>query len=125
MDSSELRYLSNRKISATILIWIVLAFFLFSINQFNSNRKLKKEISEIRKELKNDYEKKIKNRELIIKRLEKDNQLKKIEIDKMNNRIDSLDKVKSKIQIKYVNRIQEIKNMDSENIKNYWHGQFK
>ena len=53
MDSSELRYLSNRKISATILIWIVLAFLLFSINQFNSNRKLKKEISEIRKELKN------------------------------------------------------------------------
>jgi hypothetical protein len=42
----------------------------------------------------------------------------------MNNKIDSLDKVKRKIQIKYVDRIQEIKIMDSEKIKNYWNEEF-
>lgn len=125
MDSSELRELSSRKISVAVLVWIMLVFMIFLVNQCSANSKLKSEVSKIRKELKTDYEEKIKKRELIIQKLEKENQLKKIEIDKMNNRIDSLDKVKSKIQIKYVNRIHEIKNMDSENIKNYWHGQFK
>lgn len=125
MDSSELRELSSRKISVAVLVWIMLVFMMFLVNQCSANSKLKSEVSKIRKELKTDYEEKIKKRELIIQKLEKENQLKKIEIDKMNNRIDSLDKVKSKIQIKYVNRIHEIKNMDSEKIKNYWHGQFK
>ena len=43
----------------------------------------------------------------------------------MNRKIDSLDRVKSKIKIKYVDRIKEIKVMDSEKIKNYWDGEFK
>ena len=43
-----------------------------------------------------------------------------MEIERMNNKIDSLDKIKRKIQIKYVDRIREIKIMDSEKIKNYF-----
>jgi uncharacterized protein YlxW (UPF0749 family) len=125
MDVSELRELSNRKISVAVLVCVMLLFMMFLLNKFTANSRLKSEVSKIRKELKIDYEEQIKKRGLIIRRLEKDNQLKKIEIDKMNNTIDSLDKIKSKIQIKYVSRIQEIKNMDSEKIKNYWHGQFK
>jgi hypothetical protein len=78
----------------------------------------------MRKELKNDYQKKISERESIIKSLQKDNKLKKIQIEKMNNKIDSLDKVKSKIQIKYVDRVRGIKIMSSEEIKNYWDGEF-
>ena len=124
MDSSELRELSSRKISVAVLIWVVLIFLIFAVNQCSSNNQLKREISKIRKELKTDYEERIKKRELIIQRLEKDNQLKKIEIDRMNDKIDSLDKVKRKIQIKYVDRIKEIKIMDSEQIKKYWDGQF-
>ena len=42
----------------------------------------------------------------------------------MNDKIDSLDKVKNKIKIKYVDRIKEIKVMDSEKINNYWNEQF-
>ena len=42
----------------------------------------------------------------------------------MNRKIDSLDRVKSKIKIKYVDRIKEIKVMDSKKIKNYWDGEF-
>lgn len=78
----------------------------------------------MRKELKKDYEERISKRDKTIKSLENDNRLKKIEIQKMNDKIDSLDKVKSKIRIKYVDRIRDIKVMDSEAIKNYWYGEF-
>jgi hypothetical protein len=124
MDSSELRALSSRKISVAVLIWVVLIFLMFLVNQCSSNNQLKREISKIRKELKTDYEERIKKRELIIQSLRKDNQSKRMEIERMNNKIDSLDKVKRKIQIKYVDRIQEIKIMDSEKIKNYWNEEF-
>jgi uncharacterized membrane protein YfhO len=124
MDSSELRALSSRKISVAVLIWIVLIFLMFAVNQCSRNNQLKRDVSKMRKELKTDYEERIKKRELIIQGLQKDNQLKKMEIDRMNDKIDSLDKVKRKIQIKYVDRIKEIKIMDSEKIKNYWDGEF-
>ena len=122
MDLSEL---SSRKISVLVLIWVVLIFILFGLNQCSTNIKLKQEVSKMRKEIKNDYEEQIKKRELIIKDIEKDNQLKKIQNDIKNRKIDSLDRVKSKIKIKYVDRIKEIKVMDSEKIKNYWDGEFK
>ena len=124
MDSSELMALSSRKISVAVLIWVVLVFLMFAVNQCSKNNQLKREVSKIRKELKNDYEEKISKRELIIQSLEKDNKLKKIQIEKMNDKIDSLDRVKSKIKIKYVDRIREIKVMGSEEIKNYWNEQF-
>ena len=124
MDSSELRELSSRKISVAVLIWVVLIFLMFLVNQCSRNNQLKREVSKMRKELKTDYEERIKKRELIIQGLQKDNQLKKNQIDRMNDKIDSLDKVKRKIQIKYVDRIKEIKIMDSEKIKNYWDGEF-
>jgi len=124
MDSNDFREFSSRKISIAVLIWVVLIFLMLAVNQWNRNVQLNREVSKIRKELKTDYEERIKNRVLIIHRLQKDNQLKKKEIDRMNDKIDSLDKVKNKIKIKYVNRIQEIKYMDSEQIKKYWDGQF-
>jgi uncharacterized membrane protein YfhO len=124
MDSSEFRTLASRKISVAVLIWVVLIFLMFAVNQLNRNKKLKAEVSKIRKELKTDYEERIKKRELIIQSLRKDNQSKRMEIERMNNKIDSLDKLKRKIQIKYVDRIQEIKIMDSEKIKNYWNEEF-
>ena len=124
MDSPELRELSSRKISVAILIWVLLIFSMFFVNQCSKNNQLKREISKMRKEMKTDYEERIKKREVIIQSLRKDNELKRKEIERMNNKIDSLDKVKRKIQIKYVDRIQEIKIMDSEKIKNYWNEEF-
>jgi hypothetical protein len=124
MDSAELRKLSNRKISVAILVWVIIIFLLFFLNQCSKNHQLKKEISKIRKEIKVDYEQRIKKRDLIINNLEKDNQYKKIEIDRINKKLDSLDKLKNKIIIEYVDKIQQIKVMDSEKIKNYWNGQF-
>jgi septal ring factor EnvC (AmiA/AmiB activator) len=116
--------LSSLKINVAVLICVVLIFITFALNQCSGNNQLKSDISKMRKELKKDYDERIKKRELIINDLRKDNQSKRIEIQGMNNKIDSLDKVKSKIHIKYVDRIMGIKIMDSEKIKNYWGGEF-
>ena len=124
LELEEFKKYANRKINLNILIWVSLIFTFFLMNQCNGKNILKEEISTMRKELKNDYEGKISKREIIIKSLEKDNKLKKIQIEKMNNKIDSLDKVKSKIHIKYVDRIKDIRVMGSEEIKNYWNGEF-
>jgi hypothetical protein len=76
MDSNDFREFSSRKISIAVLIWVVLIFLMLGFNQWNRNVQLKREVSKIRKELKTDYEERIKNRVLIIHRLQKDNQLK-------------------------------------------------
>jgi biopolymer transport protein ExbB/TolQ len=124
MADFNITNITTKKISMSILIWVIIIFIMFFLNQFIKTTQLKKEISKVRKELKIDYEERIKKRELIIQKLEKDNLLKKHQIEMMNNKIDSLDKVKNKIIIKYVDRIKEIKVMDSEEIKNYWNEQF-
>jgi uncharacterized protein YlxW (UPF0749 family) len=124
MDIIEFEKYAKKKISVNILIWVTLIFSFFLISQCNRTNDFKKEVSIVTKQLKNDYQKKISERESIIKSLQKDNKLKKIQIEKMNNKIDSLDKVKSKIQIKYVDRVRGIKIMSSEEIKNYWDGEF-
>lgn len=124
MDEYKIIENAQKKISIYILICFLIIFLLFSFNQCNRNRQLKNEISKIRTELKKDYEEKIKKRELIIEKLKKDNDLKKIEIDKINNSIDSLDKVKNKIMLKYKYITKEIKIMDSEKIKKYWYEEF-
>jgi uncharacterized protein YlxW (UPF0749 family) len=124
MDIIEFEKYAKKKISVNILIWVSLIFSFFLISQCNRTNNFKQEVSIVTKQLKNDYQKKISERESIIKSLQKDNKLKKIQIEKMNNKIDSLDKVKSKIQIKYVDRVRGIKIMSSEEIKNYWDGEF-
>lgn len=124
VDLNEFEKYANKKMNLNILIWVSLVFSFFLMNQCNRSNDLKKEISTMRKELKKDYDEKIAKRELMIESLQKDNKLKKIEISKMNDKIDSLDKVKSKIRIKYVDRIKDINVMGSEEIKNYWNGEF-
>ena len=124
MDIIEFEKYAKKKISVNILIWVSLIFSFFLISQCNRTNDFKQEVSIVTKQLKNDYQKKISERESIIKSLQKDNKLKKIQIEKMNNKIDSLDKVKSKIYIKYVDRIKDIRVMGSEEIKNYWNVEF-
>lgn len=124
VDLNEFEKYANKKMNLNILIWVSLVFSFFLMNQCNRSNDLKKEISTMRKELKKDYDEKISKRELMIESLQKDNKLKKIEIAKMNYKIDSLDKIKSKIRIKYVDRIKHINVMGSEEIKNYWNGEF-
>jgi hypothetical protein len=124
MDLSKFEESANKKLNLSVFIWVTLIFSFFLLNQCNSSNHLKKELSKLRKELKIDYEERIEKRDSIIQSLEKDNKLKKIQISKMISKIDSLDKVKGKIRIKYIDRIREIRVMDSEQVKNYWDEQF-
>jgi len=114
----------KKKIGMNILIWVLIIFTLLSFNQWSRNYQLKRELSKIRKEMKKDLEEQIKQRELIIQKLRKDNDFKRGEIDKMNQTIDSLNKVKGKIKIKYVDIVKDINDMDAEQIKNYWNEEF-
>ncbi len=122
MDS--LNPFSTDRIKISALKWTALILLMFAVVQCTKKNKLSEDVSNIRKELKKDYEEKIKKRESIIYDLRKENQSKKMEIERMNVKIDSLDKVKQKIKLKYVDRIKEIKIMDSEKIQNYWGGEF-
>jgi predicted nucleic acid-binding Zn-ribbon protein len=88
------------------------------------NQKLKKDISKVRKEMKHDYEQKIKERAKEIKKLRVENDFQRKNIHNLNIKVDSLEKVKNKIHIKYVDRKKDIKTMDSEQIKKYWNGEF-
>jgi hypothetical protein len=120
---SEFNFL-NKKISIYIIVWVTIIFLLFSLVQCGRNYQLKKDLSKVRKELKKDYEKRIKNREKEIIRLRTDNDLKRKHIIDLNFKVDSLEKLKNKVHIKYVEKKKEIKSMDSEKIKNYWDEQF-
>jgi GTPase involved in cell partitioning and DNA repair len=120
----DIDILSKKKIGVNVLVWLTIIFILFSLNQCNRNRQLKKELSKTRTELKKDYEERIKQRELNIETLKIDNEIKRNQIERMNNKIDSLDNVKNKIIVKYIDRIKEIKVMDSQEINNYWNEQF-
>lgn len=124
MDLSKFEESANKRLNLSVFIWVTLIFSFFLLNQCNSSNHLKKELSKLRKELKTDYEERIEKRDSIIKFLEKDNEFKKNQISKMISKIDSLDKVKGRIRIKYIDRIREIRVMDSEQVKNYWDEQF-
>ena len=124
MDIYKIKQLKEKKISVITLICILIIFIIFFFNQCSSNYSLKKEISNMRKELKIDYQERIKQREIIIDSLNKDNQLKKTKIEEMNNKIDSLNEIKNKIITKYKEKIKDIKIMDSEKIKKYWYEEF-
>jgi uncharacterized protein YlxW (UPF0749 family) len=116
--------MQNKKIGINILIWLVIIFIFISLNQWSRNFQLQNELNKIRKESKNDIEEQIRLREILIKKLENQNKFHKKEIDNLNYKIDSLEKIKSKVKIKYVNKIEYIKNMDSEKIKKYWYEEF-
>lgn len=116
--------LSKVKINLNIVLWIVVVFLLFLVNQMSNNSRLKSDLSKYRKKDKKEIEKNIDNRDKIIEKLEAENRNYKIEIQDMVIKIDSLKRIKRKIQIKYVDRISNIKIMDSEQIKNYWDEEF-
>lgn len=116
--------MTEKKVNLYIVIWIIILFLLFSLNQFRTNYQLKKQLSEIRVNLKNVYEQRIKNREVLIKKLRSENELNIKEIQKRNKTIDSLNTIKQKIQIKYIRILKDIKVMDADKLKKYWNEEF-
>lgn len=116
--------LTKIKVKLNIVLWVLIIFLLFLLNQMSNNNRLKSDLSKYRKNHKKEIEQKIDTRDKIIKKLTTENRNYKNEIEEMMLKIDSLQRVKRKIQIKYVDRISNIKIMDSEQIKNYWHEEF-
>jgi cell division protein FtsB len=113
-----------KKINSSILIWVAILFCLLLLNQCSNNNQLKKQINSISKDLRNEYEDRIKQREITIEKLRKENEKYRKEIDFMNHKIDSLNLIKGKIIIKYRDRIKEIKIMDVKSITEYWNEEF-
>ena len=87
----------NKKISLNLLMWLLVVFVFFSLNQLARNYQFKKELSKFKKDMKKEIEDRIKKRDEQIYQLRKDNNFKRIQIEKMNQKIDSLEKVKNKI----------------------------
>ena len=116
--------LTKIKINLNIVLWIIIVFILFLINQASNNIQLKSDISKIRKKQKKEIQKNIESREKLIERLKAENTTYKNEVEDLIIKIDSLQRIKRKIQIKYVDRISNIKVMDSEQIKKYWDEEF-
>jgi uncharacterized protein YlxW (UPF0749 family) len=116
--------LTKIKIKLNIIIWVIIVFILFLLNQASNNFQLKSDISKIRKKQKKEIQNNIENREKVIERLKAENKTYKTEVKDLIIKIDSLQRIKTKIQIKYVDRISNIKVMDSEQIKKYWDEEF-
>ena len=116
--------ITEKKVNLYIVIWIIILFLLFSLNQFRTNYQLKNQLSEIRENLKNVYQQRIKTREGLIKKLRSENELSLKEIQRRIKTIDSLNTIKQKIQVKYVRILKDIKVMDAEQLKKYWNEEF-
>lgn len=114
----------NQKISLNLLMWLLVVFVFFSLNQLARNYQLKKELSKVKKDNKQQIEDRIEKRNKQIFQLRKDNDFKRVQIEKMNQKIDSLEKVKNKIRIKYIYIKKDINSMDAQQIKKYWNEEF-
>jgi hypothetical protein len=114
----------NKKINISIILWVAFIFSLLLLNQCSNNHQLKKQIDSVSKDLRKEYEDRIKEREITIDKLRKENEKYRKEIQFMNHKIDSLNLVKNKIVIKYRDRIKDIKLMDIKSITEYWNEEF-
>jgi hypothetical protein len=109
----------------SLLIITIILSSLFMLQSYSSNRRLKKLYeSEIQK-TKKKYLEDIRQREENIRNLLNKNKEQDEVIKKANNSIDSLQKVKNRVEIKYKWKYKEIELYNTEQIKKYWKNEFK
>jgi uncharacterized membrane protein YhiD involved in acid resistance len=109
----------------SLLIITIILSSIFMLQSYSSNLRLKKLYeSEIQK-TKKKYLEDIRQREENIRNLLNKNKEQDEVIKKANNSIDSLQKVKNRIEIKYKWKYKEIELYNTEQIKNYWKNEFK
>jgi hypothetical protein len=109
----------------SLLIITIILSSIFMLQSYSSNRRLKKLYeSEIQK-TKKKYLEDIRQREENIRNLLNKNKEQDEVIKKANNSIDSLQKVKNRVEIKYKWKYKEIELYNTEQIKNYWKNEFK
>jgi hypothetical protein len=116
---------SREKFILFLLAVTVTLSVIFLLQSYSSARRYKKlyetEANKDKKQIKQDIER----RNKIIDSLLNENAKQEIIIKKANFSLDSLEKVKNKVQIKYKTKYKEIELYNTEDIKNYWKNEFK
>lgn len=116
---------SREKFILFLLAVTVTLSVIFLLQSYSSARRYKKlyetEANKDKKQIKEDIER----RNKIIDSLLNENAKQEIIIKKANFSLDSLEKVKNKVQIKYKTKYKEIELYNTEDIKNYWKNEFK
>jgi hypothetical protein len=116
---------TKEKFFLSLLIITIILSSIFMLQSYSSNRRLKKlyesEIQKTKKKYLEDIRQREENiQNLLIKNKEQDEVIKQA-----NKSIDSLQKLKNRIEIKYKWKYKEIELYNTEQIKNYWKNEFK
>ena len=109
----------------SLLIVTIILSSIFMLQSYSSNRRLKKLYESEIEKTKKKYLEEIRQKEENIKNLLNDNKNQDKIIEKANKSIDSLQKVKNRVEIKYKWKYKEIELYNTEQIKNYWKNEFK
>ena len=109
----------------SLLIVTIILSSIFMLQSYSTNRRLKKLYESEIEKTKKKYLEEIRQKEENIKNLLKDNKKQDRMIEQANKSIDSLQKVKSRVEIKYKWKYKEIELYNTEQIKNYWKNEFK
>lgn len=110
------------KIFRACLIVVVVVLALLNIRQCaNSDSRNKYYIEKLNARSKNEIE----LRELHIKKLTNTIAYKDKLIREARLSIDSLEKVKGRVEIVYINRVQQISTFTSKQLENYWKDEIK
>jgi cell division protein FtsL len=109
----------------SLLIVTIILSSIFMLQSYSTNRRLKKLYESEIEKTKKKYLEEIRQKEENIKNLLNDNKKQDRMIEQANKSIDSLQKVKSRVEIKYKWKYKEIELYNTEQIKNYWKNEFK
>jgi len=118
-------YTKKEKFLISLLLVLVLLTVSTMLQNSVEKRRLKKLYQTEIDSKKKQYLKEISEKNKRIEMLLSDNKKQQDIISKAEKSIDSLENVKSKIQVKYKWKYKEIEVMNTEQIKNYWKNEFK
>ena len=105
-----------------VLLIVIVVLAIFNISQCaNSGKKNKYYIDKLNARSKSEIE----LRELHIKKLTKTIQYKDALIKQARVSIDSLEQLKGRVEIVYINRVQQINTFTSKQLENYWKDEIK
>lgn len=108
-----------------VLFVLVIILIVFMTITKISEFRYKKEYRNKVKSLENEKKELIEQSEKKILLLNRDNRLKDEIIKNAYVTIDSLEKVKQQVEIRYIIKYKQIDKFNSEQVKNYWENEFK
>lgn len=105
---------------------VLIVFLIFKILTLNTqknaiSRITKNQIKDIQERSDNIVQDKEKQIEYLIKR----NALTDLQIKKLQKSIDSLENIKNRIQVIYINNVKELKEFNAKQLENYFRNEIK